>query len=225
MRHWLVMVCLLLGSTLAQTAPSEGQVKTYRGLLAAAASGDVKTIQSLIQSGSQPEVRDDQERTPLLVAAHFGHLEAARALLASKANPNAFDWQRYDLITIAAVRNDVPMLRLGLQAGASAKNITSPYDGTALIAAAHLGHVQVVKLLLEADAPRDHINNLGWTALLEAIILGDGGSRHTEVVRLLLAAGANWRIADRNGVSPLEHAKQRGYIQMQKLLEGVAKSP
>ncbi len=218
------MGCLLLGSVLAQTAPSQDQVQTYRGLLAAAASGDVKAIQFLIQSGAQLDIRDEQERTPLLVAAHFGHLEAARALLAGKANPNAFDWQRYDLITIAAVRNDLPMLRLSLRAGASAKNITSPYQGTALIAAAHLGYVQVVKLLLEANAPRDHINNLGWTALLEAIILGDGGSRHTEVVRLLLAAGANWRIADRNGVTPLEHAKRRGYIQMRQLLESAAKS-
>ena len=60
-------------------------------------------------------------------------------------NPNALDGQRYDIITIASVANDVPMLKLAIEGGASAKNITSPYDGTALIAAAHLGHAEVVR--------------------------------------------------------------------------------
>lgn len=77
------------------------------------------------------------------------------------------------------------MIRVGLAGGASPKNVTSPYNGTALIAAAHLGHVEAVRVLLGAKAPLDHANNLGWTALLEAIILGDSGPRHTEVVRLL----------------------------------------
>ena len=80
------------------------------------------------------------------------------------ANPNALDAQRYDIVTIAAVANDVPMLKVALEGGASAKNVTSPYDGTALIAAAHLGHDEVVKVLIVAGAPLDHVNNLRWTA-------------------------------------------------------------
>ncbi len=58
---------------------------------------------------------------------------------------------------------------------------------------------------------KDHVNKLGWTALLEAVILGDGGKTHTEIVRLLVEAGANPNIADRDGVTPLAHAKKRGY--------------
>ena len=71
--------------------------------------------------------------------------------------------------------NDLAMLKLALAGGASAKNITSRYDGTALIAAAHLGHAEAVKLLIAAKAPLNHVNNLGWTALMESIVLGNGG--------------------------------------------------
>ena len=111
------------------------------------------------------------------------------------------------------------MVRLGLAAGANPRAITSPYDGTALIAAAHLGHVAVVRELIQAGAPLDHVNNLGWTALLEAIILGDGGARHTEIVRALVAAGAGPGLADREGTTPLAHARSRGYREMVRILE------
>ncbi len=111
-----------------------------------------------------------------------------RALVAGGADPNALEAQRYDVVTIAAVRDDVATLRLGLALGARPGNVTSPYDGTALIASAHLGHVDVVRILIDAGAPLDHVNNLGWTALLEAVILGDGGPRHVAVLRMLVAA-------------------------------------
>jgi hypothetical protein len=96
--------------------------------------------------------------------------------------------------------------------------VTSPYDGTALIAAAHLGHVGPVQALVEAGAPLDHVNNLGWTALIEAIVLGDGGPRHQATVRTLLAAGASTRIADREGRTPLAHARARGYRPIVEML-------
>ena len=58
-----------------------------------------------------------------------------------------------------------------------------------------------------------------WTALLEAVILGDGGPAHTEIVRLLVRAGANVNLADRDGVTPLQHAKRRGFADMVRILE------
>ena len=88
---------------------------------------------------------------------------------------NALDNDAYDIVTIAAVANDLELVELALELGENAGNVTSPYDGTALIAAAHLGHHEVVKRLIAGGAPIDHINNLGWTALIEAVILGDGG--------------------------------------------------
>ena len=111
------------------------------------------------------------------------------------------------------------MVRTLLENGASAKLITSRYDGTPLIASAHLGHEQVVEALIQAGAPLDHVNNLGWTALMEAVILGDGGPRHTATVEALLRARANPNIADRQGVTPLQHARTRGYAAMVEMLQ------
>ena len=104
-----------------------------------------------------------------------------------------------------------------LAAGADLKS-TNRYGGTALIPACHYGHVETVRELLRTKIDVDHVNNLGWTALLEAVILGDGGPAHTEIVRLLLAAGAKPGIADRQGVTPLEHARQRNYRAIAEML-------
>ena len=87
------------------------------------------------------------------------------------------------------------------------------------IPAADRGHVDVVRRLLETEIDVDHVNDLGWTALLEAVILGDGGLRHTEIVRLLVDAGADVTIADREGVTALEHAHAAGYDEIVAILE------
>src|SRR5678815_4079089 len=73
--------------------------------------------------------------------------------------------RKYDIVTIAAVNNDVAMLKLALAGGTDPKAITSPYNGTALIAAAHLGHAEVVRVLIAAGAPLDHVNNLGLSLI------------------------------------------------------------
>jgi ankyrin repeat protein len=137
-----------------------------------------------------------------------------RALVAAGADPNALDYQRYDIVTIAAVADDLPTLQLALELGGRAGNVTSPYDGTALIAAAHLGHADVVATLVAAGAPLDHVNNLGWTALIESIVLGDGGPRHLRTLEILLAAGADPNLADGHGSTPLTLARNRGYRTM-----------
>ncbi|MEO6031975.1 MAG: ankyrin repeat domain-containing protein, partial [Burkholderiaceae bacterium] len=162
--------------------------------------------------------RESHGRTPLHVAAFAGQHAVMRELVARGADPNAFEADRYDIATIAAVANDRATLDVALALGCSAKNVTSRYDGTALIAAAHLGHAEVVRRLIRAGAPLDLVNNLGWTALIESIVLGDGGPRHTDTLKALVDAGANVNIADRSGRTPLALATSRGYAPMQALL-------
>jgi len=145
-------------------------------------------------------------------------IQPMRALVAAGADPNALEQDRYDIVTIAAVANDVPTLALALALGGRATNITSRYDGTALIAAAHLGHGDVVRALIKAGAPLDHVNNLGWTALIESIVLGDGGARHTDTLTALVEAGADVNLADRSGQTPLVLAQARGYDAMVAVL-------
>ena len=223
-------VALILAATvwlpaMAQVGPSAADVARYTGLHAAAHSGDVALMERLLAaSGIRQQdltARDAAGRTPLHVATFARQRGALRALARAGANLELLENDRYDAITIASVADDEEALRLLLSLGASAKLTTSRYDGTALIAAAHLGHDGVVKQLIGAGAPLDHVNNLHWTALIEAIVLGNGGARHQEVVRALLAAGANTQLADRSGATPLQLAKTRGYREMVLMLERV----
>jgi ankyrin repeat protein len=202
----------------AQTPPSDRELRNYSGLHDAAARGDSARIEALIAAGEKPNVLDANSRTPLHVAAFLRRHAAARALLRLGADANALDAQRYDIVTIAAVNDDLDMLEIALRGGADARAITSPYAGTALIAAAHLGHVEIVRRLIMGEAPLDHINNLGWTALMEAIVLGDGGAKHTDTVEALVDAGADVDLPDRSGTSPLQHARRRGYAQIERIL-------
>ena len=215
---WLLLFATL-SSALAQTAPTAEEIRIYAGLHEAAAKGDVAEIEKLISEGEQVNIQDSRSRTPLHVAVYLKRHDAARALLRLGANPNALEIDRYDIVTIAAVANDIDMLKLALEGGASARNVTSRYDGTALIAAAHLGHAEVVKILIAAKAPLNHVNNLGWTALMESIVLGNGGKNHTDTLKALVDAGADVNIADRQGTTPLQHARRRGYVGMARILE------
>lgn len=202
----------------AQTAPSAAEVAAYDGLHRAAYLGDLDTLRSLIAAGADLDARDGNGRTPAHVAA-FASNDAALVLLAtSGADLNALDNQVYDVLTIAAVANDPDMVSLALRLGNRPDLITSVYDGTALIAAAHLGHQEVVRRLIIGGAPFDHVNNLGWTALIEAVILGNGGPDHIETVRALVKAGADRTIADRDGVTPLQHAEAQGYDEIAAIL-------
>ena len=202
----------------AQMPPTADEIAGYRGLFAAAHSGDVAAIGKLAAAGAAMDGRDVKSRTPLHIAAHARHREAMQALVRLGADPRALDAQRYDAVTIAAVADDVATMRVALAIGGDPKAITSPYDGTALIAAAHLGHDEIVKVLIDAGASLDHINNLGWTALIEAVILGDDGPRHQRTVSHLVAAGARRDLGDRNGMPPIELARQRGYDAMVRIL-------
>lgn len=219
MKIFVGLLFLALGAPAsAQVAPSAAELQAYTGLHAAAAKGDVAEIGRLLKSGAAIDARDSHARTPLHVAIYRSQGPAAIALIKGGADANALEAQQYDIVTIASVANDVPMLELAFDNGGSAKNITSPYKGTALIAAAHLGHDEVVRMLIAAQAPLDHVNNLNWTALIESIVLGDGGTRHIACLTALVKAGANVNIADRNGRTPLALAKGRGFTEMAKIL-------
>lgn len=203
----------------SQVPPTAPEIAHYSGLHAAAQRGNVAEIERLITARADLNARDPYGRTPLHVATHAGKVDAIRVLAKAGANPGLLEKDRYDAVTIAAVANDENALRALLAAGASAKLITSRYDGTALIAAAHLGHHGVVKQLIAAGAPLDHVNNLHWTALIESIVLGDGGPRHVATLKALVDAGASLQLTDRNGNTPLKLARARGYRAMVEILE------
>src|SRR5215467_8530220 len=215
-------IACLPSSLRAQQAPTEREIAIYAGLHAAAANGEVAEIEKLITEGENPNIQDANSRTPLLVAAYRKHYAAVEALLKRGANANARDMQGFDILTLAAVNNDMQLLKLALAGGADPRKVTGPLDGNALISAAHLGHVEIVRALIEAKAPLDHVNRMGWTALIAAVLLGNNSKGHIETVELLVKAGADTEIKDRQGTSALGHAKARGYSDMVKILEAAA---
>ena len=218
---WVLLAAplLLVLPAQAQVPPTASEVAAYQGLHAAAARGDVPALHRLLAARPDVNMRDAHGRTPLHVATFARQREAVRLLAQAGAALDLLENDRYDAVTIAAVADDEDTLRLLLQLGASAKQVTSRYDGTALIAAAHLGHAGVVRQLIAAGAPLDHVNNLHWTALIESIVLGDGGARHQATLQALLDAGASTRLVDRHGNTPLQLARQRGYAEMVRMLE------
>jgi len=212
----ILLICLsvlMMGKTMA----NETQDSTQSSLLAAAAQNQPEIVQQLLATGVDIETRDTQGRTALLLATHRNATEAARILIESGADVNAMDNISDSPYLYAGAEGRLEILRMTLDHGADLASVNR-YGGTALIPAAHHGHVETVRELLQTATDIDHVNNLGWTALLEAVILGDGGPVYSEIVKLLLEAGANAEIADNDGVTPLEHAKQRGYAEITELL-------
>ena len=155
----------------------------------------------------------------LIAAAHANDIDEARALIRQGADVNAKDEtvQSAYLIATSEVGDDPRMLELTLSNGARVNDKDS-FNGTGLIRAAERGHPRIVRRLLRAGIDRDHVNRLGWTALHEAIVLGDGGRAHVQTVRALVEGGVDIDLPDGNGVRPLRLAEQRGQTRIAEIL-------
>lgn len=187
-------------------------------LLAAAAAGNPAAIAEAIADGADVDASDPQGRSAVLIATQARSVDAVAALLAAGADVDRQDDDRANPFLVAGAEGLLEILRLVNDAGADPA-ITNRFGGVALIPAAERGHVDVVRYLLtETIVNVNHVNRLGWTALLEAILLSDGGPRHQAIVRLLIDHGADVDLADGDGVRPLAHARRRGQTEMAALL-------
>jgi uncharacterized protein len=167
--------------------------------------------------GGEDGLRERDRR--LLAAAYANDVVAARGLIDAGADVNAKDEteQSAYLIATSEVGDDPRLLGLTLDAGADV-DAKDSYKGTGLIRAAERGHAAIVRRLLRTEVDVDHVNRLGWTALLEAVILGEGGPAHVATVRLLAAGGADVTIPDESGTTALEHARRRGFAEIERIL-------
>ncbi|MEU7583693.1 ankyrin repeat domain-containing protein [Streptomyces sp. NPDC041068] len=191
-------------------------------LLDAARAGNASEAAAALDAGARVEARDTELRTPLLLAAIGDHVEAAKVLVAAGADVNAQDHRSDSPWLVTGVTGSVAMLHVLLPAGPDLE-LRNRFGGISVIPASERGHVAYVREVLRVtDIDVDHVNDLGWTALLEAVILGDGGRAHQEIVELLLAAGATPTLADRDGATPLAHAERRGFAEIAGLLRGAA---
>ncbi|MEK4762326.1 ankyrin repeat domain-containing protein [Viridibacillus sp. FSL E2-0187] len=179
---------------------------------------DSNAVKKALKSEQSINTQDSKGRTALMIATYNNDVKSAKFLIEAGADVNIQDDMQNSPFLYAGAEGYLDILKLTTKAGADPK-ITNRYGGIALIPASEHGYVDVVKFLLtETNSDVNHINNLGWTALLEAIILGDGSKKQQETVRILLEHGANPNLADRDGVTPLEHAEKLGYKEIEKLL-------
>lgn len=213
-----LLLLLCVGLAQAQTVPSEYRGAPPNGLHRAAAEGDVAAIGQLRDAGADPNGRDVDGRTALHIAALSGQRDAALTLVRRGTDPRAYDDQHVDALTLAAGQGDRDMVALLLWLGAEANAVTGPDDRTALISAARGGHAEVVRELVAAGAPVNYVSSLGWTALMEAVIFGDGSPRTAATVKALLDAGARARFRDWQGTTPLRLARLRGDNAVVELL-------
>ncbi|MBS4211537.1 ankyrin repeat domain-containing protein [Bacillus sp. FJAT-49825] len=180
--------------------------------------GNIAEINNLINKGVNINSQDGLGRTAIMIAAYANDVETAKALIEKGADVNIQDKMKNNPFLYAGAEGYIEILQLTIEAGANPK-LLNRYGGTALIPASEHGFVEVVKELLEnTEINVNHVNNLGWTALMEAIVLKDGGRKQQETIKLLIEHGADVNIPDSDGVTPLQHAKERNFSEIEKIL-------
>ncbi|PMM77826.1 hypothetical protein BCT49_20905 [Vibrio lentus] len=178
---------------------------------------DINLLTSLIDKDKVNQ-RDALGDTPLLVSARVGDIRTMSLLLEQGADINVLDVKKRDILNIAISTSNIKMAKWALANGIDPTLLTSVYQGSALIYGSHQGAVEIVSLLVTAGAPLNRKNNIGWTALLEAIVLGDGSKPYQDIVKILVNAGADISIADSNGITPLQHAESREHSEIASIL-------
>lgn len=154
----------------------------------------------------------------LVLAAKANDLPHVARLIQAGGDVNAKDSIQDSAFLYAGAEGFNGILALTLVHGAEVSSINR-YGGTALIPASEHGHVETVRILIAAGVPVNHVNNLGWTALQEAVLLNDGGPRQQEVVRQLLAAGADPGIRDPLGRTALDNAQRLGFAEIAGIID------
>ena len=187
-------------------------------LLDAVAQRDKDLVAKILETKPNLEQKDSKGRTALMLAAYNDDNDIAELLINAGADVNAQDDMLNSPFLYAGANGNLALVKMCLANGADF-NVFNRYYGSALIPAAEKRHLDVVNLLVNTPGyPIDHVNNLGWTALLEVIILGSDRKVQVEIVRSLVDGGCNVNIADRDGVTPLEHAKKKSLKEIITIL-------
>ncbi|MFI5910858.1 ankyrin repeat domain-containing protein [Dactylosporangium sp. NPDC051541] len=211
----LLSFLFALGACSAPAPAPEGTMTA--DLLTAAAAGDTEGVRAALAAGADLEARDEHRRTALLLAAANDRVEAARVLVAAGADPDALDDRHDTPWLVTGVTGSVAMLEALLPAGPDL-TVVNRYGGVSVIPASERGHVEYVRRVVRTGINVNHVNNLGWTALLECVLLGDGSAAYQQIARILLDAGANVHQPDKDGVDALQHARDRGYAEIVAVL-------
>lgn len=194
------------------------EINMSEQLIQAVKGKDSETVRRLIEEGVDSNTQDSQGRTAIMIATYNNDIETAKILIDAGADVNNKDDMENNPFLYTGAEGYIDILKLTIKAGAD-PSITNRFGGTALIPASEHGYVDVIKeLLTNTDIDVNHVNNLGWTALLEAIILNNGDEKQQQTVKLLIDHGADVNIPDHNNVTPLQHAREKGFKEIEHIL-------
>ncbi|WP_300596402.1 ankyrin repeat domain-containing protein [Niabella sp.] len=221
--HYLLLVCAVFILNACQAKTNSPDMNTQRtGIIEAVEKNQLSVVEAELKKGVDVNTTDKQKKSLLLIATQANNLEMAKLLVAHGANVNQQDQIHDSPFLYAGAAGLTDLVKLFLEHGARF-DLFNRYNGTALIPACERGHIEVVKILANTKGfPIDHVNRLGWTALMEAVVLGNGSAKYVTVVQLLVDAGCNIQIPDHDGVTALQHARSRGYTDIVAVLEKAA---
>ncbi len=186
--------------------------------LTAAEQGQLEILKSCLEKGVDINTTNRQGRTAIVNASLNKHYECVSFLINAGADINKQDQTCFNPFLLSCLNDDLTLLRIVLPAKPNLDLLTR-FGGVGITPASEKGHVEIVRELLEkTDINVNHTNFVGWTPLLEAIVLNDGGEKQQQIVKLLLDHGANPHMTDKYGKKPLELAREKGYNEIVELL-------
>ena len=189
-----------------------------QAFLEAAAEGNIEALKQYLEQGVDINAQNRQKRTAILTAAMHDHLDAVSFLIEAGADIDLQDETCFNPFLYACIHNKLELVQMMVKAGTNLELLTR-FGGVGLTPACEKGHVDIVReLLTTTDINVNHTNFVGWTPLIEAIILGDGGEKQQTIIKLLIEHGVNVQMVDKYGVTPLELARRKGYTEIEQIL-------
>lgn len=209
----------LFASCRAKDQPSVNEATMQQvDIIELVKQNDIDNVKKALDKGADVNMQDNNKRSLLLLATINKQVAMATMLVEKGADVNLQDNIQDSPFLYAGASGQTGLVKLFLANGARF-DLFNRYNGTALIPACERGHIETVKVLVNTKGfPINHVNRLGWTALMEAIVLGDGSKTYKEIVQALKDGGVDLGIPDHNGVTPLQHAQKRGFAEIAKIL-------
>lgn len=198
----IIYISLNLGCT---TSNVDENMKS-KEITAMIKNNDILGIRNAIKNGLDVNLKNNKNESLLLIATQNKRFEIAKLLVENGADVNAQATNLDTPFLLSGATGQTELVKLYLENGARF-DVFNRYYGTALIPACERGHVETVRVLASTkNFPINHVNKLGWTALMEAVVLGDGTERYQQIIKILLDNKADKYIPDFEGTTPLEHA-------------------